>query len=131
MKAFMLSVLVLIGIQAQAANPQKYLEVPAAGEITAVSPLCPEGMMCITNGSVIDMVFRFSDGCSALKDLKFEANTQSKTIEVEAIESRDLLGFCTMAIVERAERVSVPNFYPPFVLSFKGTQVEFDIAEYF
>ena len=130
MKRLLFSVIVFVGMGASA-NPQKSLEVPAAGEITAVTPLCPQGMMCMTNGSIIDMVFRFSDGCSALKDLKFEANPEAKTIEVEAIESRDLLSVCTLAIVERAERVTVPSFYPPFVLSFKGTGVVLNVTEFF
>ncbi|MBY0314938.1 MAG: hypothetical protein K2Q26_05430 [Bdellovibrionales bacterium] len=130
MKTLLFSFIVVLTMGVSA-SPQKSFEVPAAGEITAVSPLCPQGMMCITNGSIIDMVFRFSNGCSALKVLKFEANPEAKTVEVEAVESRDPLSMCTTAIVERAERVTVPSFYPPFVLSFKGTGVVFNVTEFF
>lgn len=98
-----------------------------AGEIVSVGPLCPEGVMCFINGTILRVKFELTNGCEFIDSL--DSTVTEKGVVVEAV--RVTRGeMCTMAMKYPVETLTLVNVYPPFQIAFKGTNVVFDIADY-
>jgi hypothetical protein len=109
-----------------------------AGKILAARPMCPENAFCITNGTTLTIEFEMLNGCQDLNSLSYTI-LEDGGIEVEAFRTSYPVGtstdpnlelVCTSALEYRSEKLSVPGFFPPFKVFFKGTDVAVDVKKF-
>lgn len=94
----------------------------AKGRVVARRPLCPEGVQCVTNGTIVTL--EFTGGClDNLLPLTYATSTDRTEVFVHAllaVNKDSLVAFCSSLPVYKAE-VSLINQYPPFKIHFMGT----------
>lgn len=122
MKLLLLSLLTFGSFHAFSADlpPGTYALADVAGQVASAEPLCPEGMTCVTNGTILNMTY--TGGC-----------LDSLVQPVYTVVGQDVFVHAQVALNENSKRVrcaALPIFtdtmqlimkFPPFKIHFMGT----------
>lgn len=118
---FMKSIIVLSFMFFFTMNAFAQKEVMAPGyyavkyEVTGTSPLCPEGMVCVTNGTIVHLTATL-DGCfDKVVFTEFKTNQTNKKATIHAlgiakVDPRSLKTACFVPAMDKRS-VTLINFY--------------------
>lgn len=98
-----------------------------AGTISGVSALCPEGVVCITGGTTINLLFNLGGCVDELLPLTYKTVDINgvRNVFIDAINVQtagSLVTRCNRAPTENTQ-ISLINYYGRFKLHFLGTAI--------
>ncbi len=98
--------------------------VPIAGEVVSIEPLCPDGMTCIANGTVIHLRFRLNSCMSRMTPVSYGALEADGRLNVyvsalEILNRRARVALCSGPTIVRQE-ITLINRYGDVSVQFLG-----------
>jgi hypothetical protein len=94
-----------------------------AGGVQSVSPLCPEGSVCKTNGSAVQLLVQGS-GCmdELLEPVVTVIDSENVAVHMQlALNEKSKAALCEAAPLY-LPTLDIHYVYPPFRIHFVGTQ---------
>jgi hypothetical protein len=107
-----------------------------AGDVVKVERLCPLGVTCVTDGTILTLEFSMPSGCFSMGEVNYEINADGD-VEVSAYRlfgngqvPADMDLICPSVMVYERSQLSLNMIFPPFKVIFKGTDVVIDVKAY-
>lgn len=129
MKSLLLSVFAFASLSVFAAESKVALGVvrSAAPNSIKTAPLCPDGVTCFTNGTIVNMVFTPA-GCldNALQPV-YEQVGQDVYVHAQVNSPDDNKRVRCVAMPIVTEQLQLIMLFPPFKLHFLGTNQTIEV----
>src|SRR4051812_43296407 len=90
----------LISFQVQAAS-LKSNDIYISGEVVSAKPLCPQGMQCFVDGTMLELKFLLPNNCYSISEFGYKVFSNSQSVEVTAVQSEPANGkVCAQLVTE-------------------------------
>lgn len=130
MKSLLLSVVAFASVNVFAAH---FTEVEE-GVVRSVfpssfktSPLCPEGVTCFTDGTIVDMVFTANGCLDKVIEPAYEVIGQDVFVHAQVNSPKQNRAVKCIAMPILTQRLQLLMLFPPFKLHFLGTNQTIEV----